>query len=189
MSCYLSALLMPSCMLHSAKLLLIMYVSHSAYYLEWYIKSGYFYCFTLLMMFVLSVGLCWGSVESWCEDFDVHMVATIQVLSHTLPSGRTVKGLAMMTNEVNELFLIRAASSVLEVYDTTNYRFSRNESVDKIISANDMTSCSHFRCLYVADRGNEVSFIHRVEVEFVLSRSRSDAGEFACRFCWYFSAV
>jgi len=56
----------------------------------------------------------------------------------------------------------------VEVYDVINYRLLRRLIVPNIRRATDMTSCEHYRCVYIADDG--VECIHRLNVQGAFTR-------------------
>jgi len=88
----------------------------------------------------------------------IDCVAVGRVL-HTLPDGEPVWG---VTSLVNLLYVLRGGKSLeqIEVYHKDSYRLQRCITVPKLGSGNDMISCAHNRCAYVADVTN--SCIHRV---------------------------
>jgi len=80
---------------------------------------------------------------------------------HTLPEGRTVAGVTTLGNEV---FVLRDKErNELEVYDVITYCRVRRLTVPNINGFNDMTSCEHYHCVYIADY--VVMCIHRVDVK------------------------
>ena len=81
---------------------------------------------------------------------------------HTLPEGKPILGVTLLADEVY-LFRDKECSDQVEVYDVINYRIQRCLTVPNIRGFNDMTSCEHYRCLYIANRIGEC--IHRVDVE------------------------
>jgi len=88
-------------------------------------------------------------------------------LLHTLPEGDAVWG---VTSLDNRLYVLRNKSSQqIEVYDTQSYRLLQRLSVPLLGAMNDIVSCAHNRCLYIADGGKDS--IHRVGLRIVwLSR-------------------
>jgi len=80
-------------------------------------------------------------------------------LLHTLSDGETVWG---VTSLDNLLYVLRGgkSSEQIEVYDKDSYRLERRIAVPGLRGGNDMISCAHNRCAYVADVIG--SCIHRV---------------------------
>jgi len=71
------------------------------------------------------------------------------LLVHTLPEGLPVDG---VTSVGEEIYLLRLKEGVdeVEVYDVISYHLLRCLTVPNIRGFNDMTSCEHFLCLYIA---------------------------------------
>jgi len=83
----------------------------------------------------------------------------VQVV-HTLPEGEPVAGVTSLADEV---YVLREKErDQVEVYDVINYRLQRRTTVPKICEFTDMTSCEHYRCVYIADDGE---CIHRLDVQ------------------------
>jgi len=85
--------------------------------------------------------------------------AVVQVV-HTLPEGEGVAGVTSLADEV--YVLRRKERDQVEVYDVINYRLQRRLTVPNIGGFVDMTSCEHYRCVYIADN---VECIHRLNVQ------------------------
>jgi len=83
----------------------------------------------------------------------------VERLLHTLPDGERVWG---VTSLDNLLYVLRfgKSSEQIEVYDKDSYRLQRCITVPGLGVGNDMISCAHNRCAYVADVTNNC--IHRV---------------------------
>ena len=80
---------------------------------------------------------------------------------HTLPEGPVVAGVTSLGDEV---FVLRhKTSDQVEVYDVITYRLQRCITLSKSDGVNDMTSCEHYQCVYIADP--ILSYIHRVDVQ------------------------
>jgi len=57
-----------------------------------------------------------------------------------------------VTSLADEVYLLRVKEQDhIEVYDVINYRLLRRLTVPNIRAATDMTSCEHYRCVYIAD--------------------------------------
>ena len=80
---------------------------------------------------------------------------------HTLPEGEPIYGVTSLADEV--YVLRKARRDQLEVYDVINYRLQRRLTVPNIHGFTDMTSCEHYRCVYIADHIDEC--IRRLDVE------------------------
>ena len=89
----------------------------------------------------------------------------VQVV-HTLPEGEAVWGVTSLADEV--YVLRRQERDQVEVYDVINYRLQRRLTVPNICRLADMTSCEHYRCVYIADGDGEC--IHRLDVQGAFTR-------------------
>jgi len=77
---------------------------------------------------------------------------------HTLPEGLPVLGVTTLENEV---ILVRlAVRDQVEVYNVITYSLLRRITVPNIRGFNDMTSCNHYRCVYISD--HLMDCIHRL---------------------------
>jgi len=83
-------------------------------------------------------------------------------LVHTLPEGEPVMGVTLLADEVYVLRGFKEHDQ-LEVYDVINYRLQRRLTVPNLRGLADMTSCEHYRCVYIANYG--VECIHRVDLQ------------------------
>ena len=85
---------------------------------------------------------------------------------HTLPEGESVRG---VTSLADEIYVLRQKErDQVEVYDVVNYRLQRCLTVPNRRRFNDMTSCAHYHCLYIADdiRDNNIArCIHRIDIQ------------------------
>jgi len=80
---------------------------------------------------------------------------------HTLPEGKTVVGVTSLGDEV---FVLRPKEDDhVEVYDAITYQLQRCIDIPDARGFEDMTSCEHYHCVYIADYG--VWCIHRVDVQ------------------------
>jgi len=86
---------------------------------------------------------------------------------HTLPEGEPVWGVTSLTDEVYVLRGWKARDQV-EVYDVITYRLQRSLSMPDASRITDMTSCEHYRCLYISD--NITEYIHRLDVQGTATR-------------------
>jgi len=77
---------------------------------------------------------------------------------HTLRGGEAVWGVTSLGDEV--YVLRRKVRDQVEVYDVINYRLQRCLTLPDIFGFSDMTSCEHYRCVYIADGVGEC--IHRL---------------------------
>jgi len=89
-----------------------------------------------------------------------YCLCSVGQVVHTLPEGEDVWGVTLLADEV--YVLRRKARDQVEVYDVINYRLQRRLTVPKIRLLNDMTSCEHYRCVYIGDCGD---CIHRLDVQ------------------------
>jgi len=89
-------------------------------------------------------------------------LCTVGQVVHTLPEGEPVYGVTLLGDEV---YVLRwKESDQLEVYDVINYRLQRRLTVPIIHGyIIDMTSCEHYRCVYISDR--IVKRVHRLDVQ------------------------
>ena len=69
-------------------------------------------------------------------------------LVHTLPEGAPVWGVTLLAGE---LYLLRPKGrDQVEVYDVITYRLQRCLTVPDARGFVDMTSCEHYRCVYIS---------------------------------------
>jgi len=85
---------------------------------------------------------------------------------HTLPENEPVCGVTSLAAEV--YVLRRKERDQVEVNDVINYRLHRRLIVPNIRDVTDMTSCEHYRCVYIADHGGKC--IHRLDVQGAFTR-------------------
>ena len=77
---------------------------------------------------------------------------------HTLSEGKSVWG---MTSLADKVYVLRKKKcDQLEVYDI-DHRFQRYITVPNLRGFSDMTSCEHYRCVYIADHVDEC--VHRLD--------------------------
>jgi len=96
------------------------------------------------------------------------LCASVGQVIHTLPEGEPVRGVTSLADEV---YVLRVKVTLLglyvrhqvDVHDVTNYRLQRRLAVPNLRGFNDMTSCEHYRCVYIADHIDEC--IHRLDVQ------------------------
>jgi len=70
-----------------------------------------------------------------------------------------------VTSLADEVYLLREKErDQVEVYDVINYRLQRRLTVPNVRWLPDMTSCEHYRCVYIAD-GVLGTYIHRLDVQ------------------------
>jgi hypothetical protein len=72
--------------------------------------------------------------------------------------GNDIRG---VTSLDDHLYTVQYRSTYIDVYDTVSLTSQRRLHVPGLRQASDMTSCSRYRCLYVADW---TGVVHRVEV-------------------------
>jgi len=92
-------------------------------------------------------------------------LCTVGQVVHTLCEGKWVMGVTLLADEV--YLLRRQKRYQVEVYDVINYRLQRRLTVPYIRGVIDMTSCEHYRCVYIADLSE---CIHRLDVQGVFTR-------------------
>ena len=100
-------------------------------------------------------------------------LCTVGRVVHTLPEGKPVYGVTLLGDEVYVLrrkltLLRRKARYQVEVYDIINYRLRRRVTVPNISGFTDVTSCEHYRCVYIADHIDE--YIHRLDAQGTFTR-------------------
>jgi len=87
-------------------------------------------------------------------------LCTVGQVVHKLPKGEAVRGVTSLADKV---YLLRAkVRDQVEVYDVNNYRLQRRLTVP-LCGFADMTSCEHYRCVYIGDHIGEC--IHRLDVQ------------------------
>jgi len=85
---------------------------------------------------------------------------------HTLPEGEPVAGVTSLADEV---YVLRDKDrDQVEVYDVITYRLQRCLTVPDLRVVTDMTSCEHYRCVYIGDYVDEC--IHRLDVQGGVTR-------------------
>ena len=85
---------------------------------------------------------------------------------HTLPEGEPVYGVTSLADEV---YVLRGKErDQVEVYDVNSYCLQRCLTVPDIGGVRDMTSCEHYRCVYIANNSGEC--IHRLDVQGASTR-------------------
>jgi len=88
-------------------------------------------------------------------------LCTVGQVVHTLPEGEPVWGVTSLADEV---YVLRVkARDQVEVYDVITYRLQRRLTVPDLLSFTDMTSCEHYRCVYIGNYNDEC--IHRLDVQ------------------------
>ena len=90
-------------------------------------------------------------------------------LVHTLPEGEPVCG---VTSLADEIYLLRDKEcDNIEVYDVITNRLQRCLTVPNARGVSDMTSCEHYRCVYI---GMIISLyvycVHRLDVKGAATR-------------------
>jgi DNA-binding beta-propeller fold protein YncE len=60
------------------------------------------------------------------------------------------------------LYIIRMASTIVEVYSAETFEEREQIPVEGLIDSSDMTSCKHCNCIYIADAKNGV--VHRIDI-------------------------
>jgi len=86
---------------------------------------------------------------------------------HTLPEGEWVLGVTSLADEVYVLRGFKERDQV-DVYDVINYRLQRRLTVPNIRWFIDMTSCEHYRCVYIA--ADDLQCICRLDVQGAATR-------------------
>ena len=95
---------------------------------------------------------------------------------HTLPEYEQVCGVTSLADEVYVLRRVQnvylafgmeeAQDHTVEEYDVINYGLQRRLTMS-LRGVTDMTSCEHYRCVYIADSGK---CIHRLDVQGAFTR-------------------
>ena len=79
------------------------------------------------------------------------VVCTVGQVVHTLPEGTAVIGVTSLADEVYVLRHKESTIGQIEVYDAITFRLRCRLTVPNLGRANDMSSCEHYRCLYISD--------------------------------------
>jgi len=88
-------------------------------------------------------------------------LCTVGQVVRSLPEGEPVRGVTSLADEV---YVLREKElDQVEVYDVVNYRLQRRLTVPNGGRFADMTSCEHYRCVYIAD--DDVECMHRLDVQ------------------------
>ena len=87
----------------------------------------------------------------------------------TLGNGEPVWGVTLLAGE---LYLLRDKEhDEVEVYDIATYSLQRSITLPpKIRGYGDMTSCEHYRCVYIGDHADEC--VHRLDVQGSITLTR-----------------
>jgi len=88
---------------------------------------------------------------------------TVGQVVHTLPEGGAVSGITLFGEEIHVLRWQLGGQAEIEVYDVINYRLQRRISVPFCRRITDMTSCEHYRCIYLSDP--IAKCVHRLHVQ------------------------
>ena len=87
-------------------------------------------------------------------------------LVHTVPEGRPVRG---VTSLAGEIYLLRDTDrDQVEVYDVITCRLQRRLTVTDAGTFVHMTSCEHYRCVYIGDPFGEC--VHRLDQQGAATR-------------------
>jgi len=83
-----------------------------------------------------------------------------------LPEGPPVYG---VTTIADEIFVLRDEDrDQVEVYDATTYHLLRRLTVPNARGYSDMTSCEHYRCVYIGDP--DAKCVHRLDAQGAITR-------------------
>jgi len=85
-----------------------------------------------------------------------------------LPRGIPVHGVTSLADEVYVLRRKDRDQVEVEVYDVVNYRLQRSLTVPNARRPHGVTSCKHYRCVYISDP--VVECIHRLDVQGAVTR-------------------
>jgi len=78
--------------------------------------------------------------------------------------GQVAEPVWGVTSLADEVYVLRPKGrDEVEVYDVITYRLLRCINVPKLRGCTDMTSCEHYRCVYIGD--HIVQCIHRLDVQ------------------------
>ena len=88
----------------------------------------------------------------------------------TLPEAEPIMGVTSLADEV---YLLREKErDQVEVYDVITYRIQRCLTLEDAHGIIDMTSCEHYRCVYIANYIDEC--VHRLNVQGAATRWASN---------------
>ena len=83
-----------------------------------------------------------------------------------LPEGKAIQGVTSLAGEV---YVLRdKGRGQVEVYDVIDYRLQYCLTVPDARGFIDMTSCAHYRCVYIADP--VVKCVHRLDIQGAATR-------------------
>ena len=89
------------------------------------------------------------------------VLCAVGQLFHALPEGEPVRGVAVLEGMI---YVLRDKSAVqVEVYDVASYSLQRCLTVPDARAFADMTSCDHYRCVYMSDP--VAKCVHRLDVQ------------------------
>jgi len=90
-----------------------------------------------------------------------HCLFTVGQVVHILPDAEPVCGVTLLAGE---LYLLRWKERYqVEVYDVISYGLLRRLTVPEFDDVADMTSCEHYRCVYVVDHRGKC--VHRLDAQ------------------------
>ena len=93
-------------------------------------------------------------------------LCTVGQVVSTLPEGEPVVGVTSLDDMI---FVLRwKERDQVEVYDVKIYRLQRCLTVPDARGFTDMTSCEHYRCVYIGDHNDKC--IHRLDVQGAATR-------------------
>jgi len=89
-------------------------------------------------------------------------MCTVGQVVHTLPEGGAVIGITLFGEEI---YVLRwqLGQAQIEVYDVINYRLQRRLPIPYCRRVTDMTSCEHYRCIYLSD--HIAKCVHRLDLQ------------------------
>ena len=87
---------------------------------------------------------------------------------HTLPEGQEVCGIALLAGEIYVLRWKECRNDQVEVYDVITYHLQRCLTVPNARGFTDMTSCEHYRCVYIGDPF--VECVHSLNVQGITTQ-------------------
>jgi len=83
-----------------------------------------------------------------------------------MAEGETVLGMTLLAGE---LYLVRwKERDQVEVYDVISYHLLRRLTVPDSPSVSDVTSCEHYRCVYIGDNAGEC--VHKLDKQGSITR-------------------
>ena len=89
----------------------------------------------------------------------VDMTSSAPTVTHVIPGDKVVTGVASLGDDV---FIVRAVSPQVEVYDAETFTLQRRLLVPGLGCSYGLAACASNKCLYASDYSHDL--VHRVDL-------------------------